>query len=365
MFLTRRRSLALSMFRTIFCRPKLRVSVIGSKSRKYRFIMRGFFVHIFCRGFCFFNTLVCLFALFQNYLIASLEVFLRFIKQTKPTVFLDILNAAFQTLYSLHPVHGLLSENPSVSAVALAGDVYFDFSRTKAISGDALNIAELKSALDGIDVVYCAISGEKLPKIAENIVSAMTEKGVKRLIFMGAVGIYNEIPDDIDGEDNLDNEPEQIPNRKAVDIVEASGLNYTVLRPGYLGEGDEDDFVLTFKGEHAKGYTTTIPSLVKLAVKLISDDALYPVRASASRIMRFGGAFEPLVLFYVFLCDIGDKIVPISSVLRLVALGADKLPDILVFGYVVSNVIANAAVALGVKIEQCFHFGLAQLQSVV
>ncbi len=129
--------------------------------------------------------------------------------------------------------------------------------------------------LDGIDVVYCAISGDALPQIAENIVSAMTEKGVKRLIFMGAVGIYNEIPDDIDGEDNLDNEPEQIPNRRAADIVEASGLNYTVLRPGYLGEGGEDDFVLTFKGEPAKGYTTMISSLVKLAVKLISDDALY------------------------------------------------------------------------------------------
>lgn len=156
-----------------------------------------------------------------------------------------------------------------------AGDVYSDSPRTKVISGDALNFTELKSALDGIDVVYCAISEEKLPKISENIVSAMTEKGVKRLIFMGAVGIYNEIPDEIDGEDNLDNEPEQIPNRKAVDIVEASGLNYTVLRPGYLGEGDEDDFVLTFKGEPAKGYTTTIPSLVKLAVKLISDDELY------------------------------------------------------------------------------------------
>lgn len=68
---------------------------------------------------------------------------------------------------------------------------------------------------------------------------------------------------------------------------------------------------------------------------------------------------------YVFLCDIGDKIVPIGGVLRLVALGADKLPDILVFDYVVSNVIANAAVSLGVKIEQCFHFGLAQLQSGV
>ena len=47
----------------------------------------------------------------------------------------------------------------------------------------------------------------------------------------------DEIPDEIDGDDNLDNEPAQIPNRKATDVVEASRLNYTVLRPGYLSEG--------------------------------------------------------------------------------------------------------------------------------
>ena len=46
----------------------------------------------------------------------------------------------------------------------------------------------------------------------------------------------------------MDNEPAQIPNRKAVDVVEASELNDTILRPGYLGEGGEDDFVLTVKG---------------------------------------------------------------------------------------------------------------------
>ena len=94
-------------------------------------------------------------------------------------------------------------------------------------------------------MVYCAISGDALPKIARNIVAVMSESCVKRLIFMGAVGIYNEIPDEIDGEDNLDREPAQIPNRQAVDIVEASSLNYTVLRPGYLSEGAEDDFVLS------------------------------------------------------------------------------------------------------------------------
>lgn len=58
-------------------------------------------------------------------------------------------------------------------------------------------------------------------------------------------------------------------------MVEASGLNYTVLRPGYLGDGDENDYVLTVKCEPAKGYTTPIPALVKFAVQLILNDDLY------------------------------------------------------------------------------------------
>ena len=162
-----------------------------------------------------------------------------------------------------------------------ARDVYADTDRITAVNGDAERVEDLNAVMPGQDVVYCAISGDALPKVAENIVAAMTQSGVKRLIFMGAVGIYNEIPDEIDGEDNLDNEPAQLPNRKAVDVVEASSLNYTVLRPGYLGEGEEDDFVLTVKGEAVKGYTTPIPALVKFAVRLILDDTLY-VRESVS-----------------------------------------------------------------------------------
>ena len=162
-----------------------------------------------------------------------------------------------------------------------AKDMYSDTERITVINGNANNIKELKIAVQGQDVIYCAISGDALPQIAENIVSAMKEIGVKRLIFMGAVGIYNEIPDEIDGEDNLDNEPAQIPNRKAVDIVEASNLNYTILRPGYLRNGNEDDFVLTVKGEATKGYITPIPALVKFAMQLIMNDILY-LRESVS-----------------------------------------------------------------------------------
>lgn len=156
-----------------------------------------------------------------------------------------------------------------------AREIYTDTDRISVINGDAETVTELKAIMAGQDVVYCAISGDALPQIAENIVAAMTESSVNRLIFMGAVGIYNEIPAEIDGEDNLDNEPAQIPNRKAVDIIESSNLNYTVLRPGYLRDGNEDDFVLTIKGEAAKGYITPIPALVKFAVKIILDDGLY------------------------------------------------------------------------------------------
>lgn len=156
-----------------------------------------------------------------------------------------------------------------------ASKKYSESEHITVMDGDALNPDDLKNAVKNQDVVYCAISGGDLPKVAENIVEAMEQENVDRLIFMGAVGIYNEIPNDIDPQDNVENNPDQVPNRQAVDVVEASALNYTVLRPGYLQDGDENDYTLTVKGEAAKGYITTIPSIANLAVQLIYDSSLY------------------------------------------------------------------------------------------
>lgn len=125
------------------------------------------------------------------------------------------------------------------------------------------------------DVIYLAISGNQLPKIAENLVTTMNKEEIDRLIFMGAIGIYNEIPDDIGGKDNVDNNPSQVPNMEVVNIIEQSNLNYTILRPGYLRDGEVDDFVLTKKGQLAKGLITTISSLVSIAEDMMNDDSLY------------------------------------------------------------------------------------------
>lgn len=162
-----------------------------------------------------------------------------------------------------------------------AKDFYCGDERLTAINGDATRAADLTAAMSGVNVVYCAVSGKNLPKVAENLVNVMPKLNISRLILMGAVGIYNEIPAELDDEDNVRNNSEQIPNLKAVEIVENSGLNYTIIRPGYLQQGDENDYVFTLKGEQAKGYTSSISSVVNFAEKLIATEKFYPRQSVA------------------------------------------------------------------------------------
>ena len=162
-----------------------------------------------------------------------------------------------------------------------AKDFYCGDERLTAINGDATKKADLTAAMDGVNIVYCAVSGEDLPKVADNLVNVMAKLNISRLIFMGAVGIYNEIPVELDDDDNVRNNPEQIPNLKAVEIIENSGLNYTIIRPGYLQQGDEKDYVFTLKGEQAKGYISSISSVVNFAENLIADDTLYSCQSVA------------------------------------------------------------------------------------
>lgn len=154
-----------------------------------------------------------------------------------------------------------------------AKNMYEDTIKTKVINADVSKIEELENVIRNQDIVYCAISGEMLPIIAENLVKCMNAN--QRLIFMGAVGIYNEIPDEIDGKDNVNNNVYQVPNRDAVEIIEKSNLRYTILRPGYLRNGSENDYVITKKGEDAKGYITTISSVEKIAINIMKNNELY------------------------------------------------------------------------------------------
>ncbi len=135
-----------------------------------------------------------------------------------------------------------------------------DSNRIRVLEGDVLNMKQLKDAMMGQDVVYANLAGD-LEQYAKNIVEAMEATGVKRLIFISSMGIYDEVPGEKYG---------SILNsyRKSAAVIESSDLDYTILRPAWFTNKNEIDYETTQKGEPFKGYEVSRKSVADLVVKL-------------------------------------------------------------------------------------------------
>lgn len=147
-----------------------------------------------------------------------------------------------------------------------------DEARERVIDGDVFDAGDLAAALEGQDAVFAALSGD-LGDMAQSIVNAMDRAGVKRLIFISSMGIYNEIPA-WGASGNLENNPMLGTYREAADIIEASDLDYTVIRPGWFDNGPVD-YEITRKCEPFGGHDVSRASIADLVGKLIADPALY------------------------------------------------------------------------------------------
>jgi uncharacterized protein YbjT (DUF2867 family) len=131
------------------------------------------------------------------------------------------------------------------------------------VEGSVLDYDQLKEAITGQDIVYANLSGD-LEAMAKNIVKAMEEKGVKKLIFISSIGIY-----DVPLKSVLK------PYRKAADIIEASALDYTILRPTWFTNADEVDYETNRKGEPEKGSVISQKSLATFITKIIESPEKY------------------------------------------------------------------------------------------
>lgn len=52
----------------------------------------------------------------------------------------------------------------------------------------------LDPAVRGQDVVYANLTGNDLDRQSTSVIASMQNAGVKRLIFIASLGIYDEIP---------------------------------------------------------------------------------------------------------------------------------------------------------------------------
>lgn len=137
----------------------------------------------------------------------------------------------------------------------------------RVIEGDVHDAAKLKQAVAGQDIVYANLAGD-VDAQAEAIIAAMNDAGVRKLIFCTTLGIYDEVPGRFGEWNNREIGEYFPPYRKAADLIEASGLDYAVLRPAWLTDADEVDYETTERNEPFKGTEVARKSVAALVVEL-------------------------------------------------------------------------------------------------
>jgi len=140
-------------------------------------------------------------------------------------------------------------------------------SRVAIVEGDVLDPKRLRDAMTNQDVVYANLTGA-MKQQAEHIVDAMKSTELTRLIFISSMGIYGEVP----GEkySSVLN-----PYRDSAAVIEASDLDYTILRPGWFTHEQEVRYELTHKGEPFVGHDVSLNSISDLIVKIATTPGLH------------------------------------------------------------------------------------------
>ncbi len=175
-------------------------------------------------------------------------------------------------------VVSMLADNTDIEQTLFVRDAKkLDYelpSNAQLVVGDVLNKKGLMQIMKGHDIVYANLAGE-IDLQAKNIVAAMNDAQINRLIFINSLGIYQEIPGKF-GQWNENEIGKYLgPYRQAADIIEASSLNYTILRAAWLTDHHDIDYEITQRNEPFKGTVVSRKSVAALVTRIIESPSLY------------------------------------------------------------------------------------------
>ena len=94
--------------------------------------------------------------------------------------------------------------------------------------------------------------------MAKNIVKAMQETGVRRIIAISSIGIYQ-----------TPLRPVLQPYKALADIIEGSGLDYNILRPNWFTDDNEVGFEITRRHEPGPGAAVSRKSIAAFIATII------------------------------------------------------------------------------------------------
>lgn len=147
-----------------------------------------------------------------------------------------------------------------------------DQQREQLVEGDASQQVDLVQAMKGVTVVYANLAGANIETQAKAVVSAMKTAGVKRLIWISTLGIYDEGPGAYGQWNHQMLDDGYLPTyAAAAKVIETSGLAFTIIRPAWLSDKDEIDYEITHRTDAFKGTEVSRKSVAAEVVRLIQN----------------------------------------------------------------------------------------------
>lgn len=148
---------------------------------------------------------------------------------------------------------------------------FSDNPRVTLVDGDVKDTPVLVKAMADADLIYSNLGGRDLAEQMTHVLAAMQETGQQRLIYISALGARHEVPGKF-GAWNEQAIAAVLPGfRKTSQLVEASGVTYTEIRPAWLTDKDEVAYEETTVADGFPGTEVSRVSVVDFAVKVIQD----------------------------------------------------------------------------------------------
>ncbi|APX73204.1 NAD(P)H-binding protein [Companilactobacillus allii] len=145
-------------------------------------------------------------------------------------------------------------------------------SRVKVIETDLESESSVNDAISDQDMVFVAVVDHTSNNVmTKNVIKAMKENNVNRVIFTNILGIYNEVPGEF-GRWNYSQVSSGL--NMAIDsdkLLEKSGLNYTTLRLPWLNNRDEVKYSVTTKDQKYVGVSGSRQSVADVVLQIVKD----------------------------------------------------------------------------------------------
>jgi len=145
--------------------------------------------------------------------------------------------------------------------------------QSTSIEGNLNDIKALNDAVEDQDVVFdtTGVTADVVP--TQNIIKAMQDNGVVRVVSINDLGIYNEVPGKFGRWNKTMVGENLVVGQKMATLYENSGLDFTILRLAWLNNEETISYELTPKGELFKGTTVSRQSVANIMLKIIDDPA--------------------------------------------------------------------------------------------